>query len=184
MAMIVGSFIGGMAPFWMGLGPYMWALIMYIIWTSVGEIIWSPVTLPYLAKLTKDGDEGAWMALGGLPNFMAKMLSGVLTGGLLTTFCPDPHAICPIHEPKTRNTVVPVSCIYVNGTSLPILPPPPHLGGTPGRCNAMGVWFIIGLTTITSFFALVALRSYIELPLTEEPLVREEEEEEIELNET
>lgn len=99
-AMIIGAFIGGIAPLWMAIGPYLWVILFYVIFTSVGEIIWSPVTYSYLISLTTDGEEGAWMALAGMPMFLAKMLTGTLTGTLMSTFCPDPTTLCsPTYPP-------------------------------------------------------------------------------------
>ena len=177
-AMIIGSFIGGMAPFWMSVGPYVWAIVMYIVWTSVGEIIWSPSSYAYLVSLTGDGDEGAWMALAGMPTFLAKVLTGTLTGGLLSAFCPDPRTVCVVPQPA----VAPPGCFYRNGTAPPPLPPPPQFGGTPGRCNAIGIWGIIGSTTITSCIALIVLRGYIDRPseAATETIALEEEEVEAE----
>lgn len=168
-SMLVGSFIGGLAPYWMAAGPYLWNIMAYIIFTSLGEIIWSPSSYAYLVSLTGDGDEGAWMALAGLPTFLAKMLTGTLTGGLLALFCPDPAVTCPVSSSSSKPPSLARSshnvselCTFVNGTALPLLPPAPMIGGDPRQCNALAIWGIIGTTTITSFFSLLILRRFIE----------------------
>jgi len=137
-ALLLGTFIGGIAPFWMAVGPYLSAIILYVLFTTLGEIIWSPVAYSYVMALTTNGEEGAYFALAGLPTFLAKVLTGGLTGGLMSNFC---------------------AARMVNGTLAP--PPPPQLGGTPGQCNALAIWGIIGLTTIISFFSLLLLKRYL-----------------------
>ena len=138
-SMIIGSFFGGVAPFFMALGPYLIAIILYIVLTSVGEVTWSIVTYAYLIGMAGEGEEGAWMALAGLPMFAAKMLTGVLTGNLLGTYCPS-----------LENTTTVIS--------------PPQLGGDPSQCYSLAIWGIIGLTTISSFFLLLMVRKFITVP--------------------
>jgi hypothetical protein len=164
-SMIVGSFVGGMAPLFMAVGPYIWNIIMYVIATSVGEVIWAPISYAYLVSLTGDGDEGAWMALAGMPVFLAKMLTGSLTGGLMSRFCPDPHMLCPPGGDDGPR-FDPSRCSYVNGTSPVPTPAPPQFGGDPRQCSGLAVWGIIGLTTMTSFFALFFLRKFLRGPIT------------------
>lgn len=161
-SMIIGTFIGGVAPFWMAVGPYLWPIIFYVLFTSVGEVIWSPISYSYLVSLTSDGDEGAWMALAGMPVFLAKMLTGSLTGGLLSRFCPNPSVLCPLSGTPPPSSPSHIVCpVNVNGTALPLQPAPPQMGGDPNQCNGAAIWGIIGATTITSFFLLIAFRKFI-----------------------
>jgi hypothetical protein len=179
-SIIIGSLIGGMAPLFMAFGPYIWNIIAYVLATSVGEIIWAPISYAYLVSMTGDGDEGAWMALAGMPVFMAKILTGSLTGGLMSKYCPDPHTLCPpggddgpriassssfsssslLFSSSSRAAAAGL-CSYVNGTSSVPTPAPPQFGGDPRQCSGLAVWGIIGLTTMTSFFALLLLRRFI-----------------------
>ena len=141
-AMILGSLIGGLASFWMAFGPFMYSLILYIIFVSFGEVIWSPVLYSYLALLADTGQEGAWLAMANIPLFAAKMLTGGLGGKLLGTFCPDPAL--------TNSTI-----------------PEPSIGGT-DQCNAAAIWGIIGATTMTSFFILLAVRKFVSVTVDPE----------------
>lgn len=142
-SMLFGTLVGGVAPFWMGAGPYLTPIVLYVLFTSIGEIVWSPVAYSYLMSLTKDGDEGAYFALAGMPTFLAKLLTGGLTGGLMSVYCPE-----------RRDTADPAGV-----ATLP--PPPPHFGGTLGVCNAMAIWGIIGLSTCSSFVLLLLLRHFV-----------------------
>ncbi len=152
-SMIVGSFLGGFAPAFMAIGPYTFAVILWVLFTSIGEVIWSPVTYTYLVGLAVDGDEGAWMAIAGMPLFLAKMLTGVLTGTLMTRFCPDP-ALSPI---------------MVNGTTVTLAPAPPQPGGNPMQCWSAAIWGIITLTTASSFFLLLIMRRFVTIPVASKP---------------
>jgi|WetSurMetagenome_2_1015567.scaffolds.fasta_scaffold00597_6 hypothetical protein len=146
-AMIIGTFVGGIAPFWMALGPFVPPIMLYVLFTTLGEIIWATVAYTFFMRLTKKGDEGAYSALAGLPTFMAKMMTGSLTGeyisqilfvaktmtgsltgGLMSRFCPE--------RKDPEGHVIP--------------PPPPQLWGSPEHCNGLIIWSVIGVTTVSS----------------------------------
>jgi MFS family permease len=138
-AMILGTLIGGVAPFWMATGPYVSSIMLYVLFTTLGEIVWATVAISYFMGLTTTGHEGAYSALAGLPTFMAKLLTGALTGGLMARFCP---------ERKDANGMV-------------IPPPPPQLWGSPAHCNGFAIWSIIGVTTVSSALLLFMCRKRI-----------------------
>ena len=138
-AMLIGTLLGGIAPFWMAFGPFLISIMMYVLFTTLGEIVWAPVAYSYLMGLTNDGNEGAYSALAGLPAFLAKLLTGGLTGGLMARYC-------PVHKDE-------------DGQIIP--PPPPQLWGSPDHCNGLAIWSIIGATTISSFVFLLLFRRRI-----------------------
>jgi len=138
-AMTLGTFIGGIAPFWMALGPFIPPIMLYVLFTTLGEIVWATVAYSYFMGLTTTGHEGAYSALAGLPTFMAKLLTGGLTGGLLSIYCPE-------HKDA-------------NGQIIP--PPPPQLWGSPEHCNGLVIWSIIGCTTVSSALMLMMCRRKI-----------------------
>lgn len=146
-AMIIGTFIGGIAPFWMALGPFITPIMLYVLFTTLGEIIWATVAYSYFMGLTKTGDEGAYSALAGLPVFLAKLLTGGLTGTLLSRYCPLRF--------DAQGQVVP--------------PPPPQLWGSPEHCNGLIIWSVIGLTTISSAILLFMCQRKVRYaPVTDE----------------
>lgn len=193
-AITIGVGIGGAAPFFMAFGPFLWTLVAYIVVTTVGEILWAPVVMTYLANVATEGSEGAWMALAGLPMFLSKLMTGGLTGTLTSAYCPDPALLCPAHDTegdfKPRNCWKdPVECgvsqyyfgtggvergrfnpssdcRYVNGTLVDTpAPSAPVLWGDPSQCYSLALWGIIGATTITSFVALCALYCWLKAPV-------------------
>ena len=180
----MGAGIGGVGPLLMTFGPFVWALVAYVVVTTIGEIIWAPVILTYLANVATEGSEASWMALGSLPLFLSKLLTGGLTGTLTSTYCPDPLTLCPSHDPmgdfkpKTSMTGDPVAyfahrlssrtfnpsndCKYINNTLVNTpTPAPAVLWGDPHQCYTLGLWGIIGATTITSFVALLILQKWL-----------------------
>jgi MFS family permease len=192
-AITIGVGIGGAAPFFLTFGPFLWTLVMYIVVTTVGEIIWAPVVMTYLANVATEGSEGAWMALAGLPMFLSKLMTGGLTGTLTSIYCPDPSLLCPAQDTagdfKPRCWKDPVECgveyyfsgkrggggeprfdpstdcRYVNGTLVDTpAPSAPVLWGDPRQCYSLALWGIIGATTITSFVALCVLYCWLKSP--------------------
>lgn len=87
--MTIGSIITGFSPFFMTLGRHWWAVVAFIVQLSFGEIIWSPLSYEYTAKLAPVGEEGVYFALAGIPTFLSKFLSGPITGVLMAKFCPS-----------------------------------------------------------------------------------------------
>lgn len=156
---IVGSLLGGIAPGFMALGPYVVAIVLYVTLTSIGEIIWSPVTYSYLLAMADTGDEGAWMAIAGMTLLLPKVLTGLLTGGLLSRFCPPMVSLAP------------------NGTVIATYTPAPaQLGGNPGTCWSLVIWGIITLTTMSSFFLLLIFKRFITVPVAPKPQTQQEQE--------
>lgn len=149
---LIGSLIGGVAPAFMMIGPYIASIVLYVVFTSIGEIIWSPITYSYVLSLADTGDEGAWMAVAGMTFFLPKILTGILTGQLLQTFCPPLVA--------TNATVVRVFAV-AGTTMVPGTPAPAQLGGNPESCWSLVIWGIITLTTISSFFMLLVFRKFV-----------------------
>jgi hypothetical protein len=158
---LIGSLIGGIAPVFMMIGPYIASIVLYVVFTSIGEIIWSPITYSYVLSLADTGDEGAWMAVAGMTFFLPKILTGVLTGQLLQKFCP------PL-VPTTNGTSAIVERVFATVTTttmarstIPGTPAPAQLGGNPETCWSLVIWGIITLTTISSFFMLLIFRKFV-----------------------
>lgn len=147
---ITGSLIGGIAPAFMAIGPYIVSIVLYVVLTSVGEIIWSPITYSYLLGIAPSGDEGAWMAIAGMTLLLPKVLTGMLTGGLLSKFCPPPA--------------------LTNQTIAPAQP-----GGNPETCWSLMIWGIITLTTMSSFVLLLVFRRFVTVPSPNPSLPAEED---------
>jgi hypothetical protein len=75
---IVGATLSGVAPFIMTLanGSYV-TVTLFVITMSVGEALWSPRLLEYSTTISPKGLEGTYLALGSIPQFLAKFLVGM-----------------------------------------------------------------------------------------------------------
>ncbi|MGQ0591790.1 MAG: MFS transporter [Gammaproteobacteria bacterium] len=78
---------------WLGLEgavhPLYVGIVLFVFFLSLGEALWSPRLYEYTAAIAPEGQEGSYMALSVLPFFIAKFFVGMLSGFLLTTYCPE-----------------------------------------------------------------------------------------------
>ncbi len=78
---------------WLGLEgavhPLYVGIVLFVFFLSLGEALWSPRLYEYTAAIAPEGQEGSYMALSVLPFFIAKLFVGMLSGFLLTTYCPE-----------------------------------------------------------------------------------------------
>jgi MFS family permease len=78
---------------WLGLSgeihPYYMAILMYVLFLSLGEALWSPRLYEYTAAIAPKGQEASYMSLSYLPFFVAKLFVGGFSGLLLARYCPE-----------------------------------------------------------------------------------------------
>jgi len=86
--MIIGTSISAVTTFILAPGPDLTRLILYVIFFSFGEAVWSSRFLEYVANLAPAGRVGAYMGLAGIPWFLAKATTGWYAGSMLDTFLP------------------------------------------------------------------------------------------------
>ncbi|MBU0508351.1 MFS transporter [bacterium] len=91
--MIIGTSVSAITTFILVPGPHLSTLILYVVFFSLGEAIWSSRFLEYVADLAPAGQVGAYMGLAGIPWFMAKFTTGWYSGAMLAKFIPasGPH---------------------------------------------------------------------------------------------
>lgn len=137
---VMGASLSGIAPFILSIadGSYV-AVVLFVVTLSVGEALWSPRLLEYSATISPKGSEGTYLALGSIPQFLAKFFVGLMSGALLQRYCPCSLSEC---EPCCANAAL------VNGTA--------------GCADGQTLWAIIGASTVLSPILIVALKSVIE----------------------
>jgi MFS family permease len=87
--MIWGTFIMAAPAFLLGIGPYWWTLLGYIVLMTVGEAMWSPRFLQYAAEIAPEGRTGEYMGVAQLPWFLTKVLVPWLySGSMMDRYCP------------------------------------------------------------------------------------------------
>jgi proton-dependent oligopeptide transporter, POT family len=86
--MILGTAVSALTTFILVPGPHLTTLILYVVFFSLGEAMWSSRFLEYVADLAPAGQVGAYMGLAGIPWFLAKFTTGWYSGAMIARFLP------------------------------------------------------------------------------------------------
>ncbi|MBZ0263806.1 MFS transporter [bacterium] len=86
---LIGSFISASSVLFMGFGESIMLIVLFQVFLSIGESLWSPRLYDYTATIAPPGKEASYMALSKVPMFFAKVGAGPATGILLATLCPS-----------------------------------------------------------------------------------------------
>jgi proton-dependent oligopeptide transporter, POT family len=86
--MIIGTFIMAAPTFLLAIGPRPELLITFIVIMSVGEAMWQPRFLQWVAEIAPEGKTGAYMGIAQLPWFMTKFITASYSGWFLMRYCP------------------------------------------------------------------------------------------------
>ncbi|MFH0901883.1 MAG: MFS transporter [Pseudomonadota bacterium] len=84
----VGAFVSALSVLFLTASTSIAASIMFIVMLSIGEAMWSPRLYEYTVQVAPRGRESAYMGFSHAPQFLAKLLVGLMSGVLLATFCP------------------------------------------------------------------------------------------------
>jgi proton-dependent oligopeptide transporter, POT family len=87
--MIAGTAVMGLSPFLLFFGPNIYVLFAYIIIMTIGEAMWQPRFLQWVAEIAPKDMTGIYMGIGQFPWFMTKVFTGFYSGWFLTKFCPQ-----------------------------------------------------------------------------------------------
>ena len=69
--------------------PYYMSMVLFVVWFTIGEAIWSPRLMQFTAEVAPPGREGSYVALAYLPYFGAKFIAGPMAGILLQVYSPE-----------------------------------------------------------------------------------------------
>lgn len=89
---MVGSFVTALSPFIFAIGPSTAVQITAIVVLTVGEALWSPRSYEYNVSIAPKGREATYVSLAVLPYFLAKFFVAMISGRLLTAYCPPQGA--------------------------------------------------------------------------------------------
>ncbi|HRI53836.1 MAG TPA: hypothetical protein PLW65_27040, partial [Pseudomonadota bacterium] len=87
-SMIVGTTVMAVPTFLLALGPSPGLLLLYTVLMSVGEALWQPRFLQYVAEIAPPGKTGMYMGVAQFPWFMTKLITGMYSGWFLSHYCP------------------------------------------------------------------------------------------------
>lgn len=133
-----GAWVSALAPLWLAAAQRYWAAVFFVVQLSIGEAAWSPRWYDLTMAMAPEGREGVFTALSSAPLFVAQLPTGMLSGALLSRFCPaEAEKAC---EPGAA-------------------PPPP--GFMPRPCQGKPLWAIIGIVTMASPLIITAAAPWL-----------------------
>ncbi len=86
--MIAGTLVMAAPTFLLSFGPNIVTLFGYLILTTVGEAMWSPRFLQWIAEVAPKDMTGIYMGIGQFPWFLTKLITGLYAGWFLSVYCP------------------------------------------------------------------------------------------------
>jgi len=90
--MIIGTFVMAAPTFLLAVGPVAVLFVVYIVIMSIGEAMWQPRFLQYIAEIAPEGKTGAYMGIGQFPWFLTKMLTSLYSGYFIANYIPKPDS--------------------------------------------------------------------------------------------
>ncbi|MBP1679047.1 MAG: major facilitator superfamily 1 [Bacteroidetes bacterium] len=86
--MIIGTAVMALPTFLLSAGPTIGTLFAYLTVMTIGEAIWSPRFLQWIAEVAPPGMTGIYMGIGQFPWFLTKVVTSLYSGWFLSTYCP------------------------------------------------------------------------------------------------
>lgn len=86
--MIIGTFVMAAPTFILALGPNFYTLMGYLIIMTIGEAMWQPRFLQWVAEIAPKGMTGIYMGIGQFPWFLTKVITSLYSGWFLVKYCP------------------------------------------------------------------------------------------------
>jgi POT family proton-dependent oligopeptide transporter len=87
--MIIGTFVMASPTFFLALGPSLETLMAFLIIMTIGEAMWQPRFLQWVAEIAPKNMTGIYMGIGQFPWFLTKIITGLYSGWFLTQYCPQ-----------------------------------------------------------------------------------------------
>ncbi len=98
--MIYGTFVMAIPTFLLSLGPNIYLFLTFILFMSLGEAMWQPRFLQWIAEIAPEGKTGAYMGIGQFPWFLTKVITGLYSGIFVSKYLPKPASGLPIQSGK------------------------------------------------------------------------------------
>jgi MFS family permease len=87
--MIIGTFVMASPTFILALGPSIYTAFAYLIIMTIGEAMWQPRFLQWVAEIAPREMTGIYMGLGQFPWFLTKVVTSLYSGWFLMNYCPQ-----------------------------------------------------------------------------------------------
>jgi MFS family permease len=95
--MIIGTLIMAVPTFLLALGPHLVTFLAFVLLMSIGEAMWSPRFLQWIAEVAPPGKTGLYMGIGQFPWFLTKFVTGLYSGYFVATYIPKPETGLPMN---------------------------------------------------------------------------------------
>jgi MFS family permease len=86
--MILGTAVMASPTFLLAIGPNIYTVFGYLIIMTIGEAMWQPRFLQWVAEIAPKNMTGIYMGLGQFPWFLTKVITSLYSGWFLTKYCP------------------------------------------------------------------------------------------------
>lgn len=86
--MVWGTLVMAVPTFLLALPPSPTLLLLYILLMTIGEAMWQPRFLQWVAQIAPEGKTGAYMGIAQFPWFLTKVMTGFYSGYFLAKYCP------------------------------------------------------------------------------------------------
>jgi len=93
--MIIGTFVMATPTFLLAFGPNTILFLCYVLFMTIGEAMWQPRFLQWIAEIAPEGKTGAYMGIGQMPWFLTKVLTGLYSGYFVENYIPLPESGLP-----------------------------------------------------------------------------------------
>jgi MFS family permease len=94
--MIWGTLIMALPTFLLALGPNPALFLMYVLFMTIGEAMWQPRFLQWIAEIAPEGRTGAYMGIGQMPWFLTKLITSSYSGYFVANYIPQPETGLPL----------------------------------------------------------------------------------------
>ena len=95
--MIWGTLVMAIPTFLLAIGPHVVSFLIYVLFMTIGEAMWSPRFLQWIAEIAPKGKVGLYMGVGQFPWFLDKVVTGLYSGWFLEKYCPKGVPVSELH---------------------------------------------------------------------------------------
>jgi POT family proton-dependent oligopeptide transporter len=95
--MILGTLVMAAPTFILATGPTIYNAFAYLIIMTVGEAMWQPRFLQWIAEIAPKNMTGIYMGIGQFPWFLTKFITSLYSGWFLTRYCPVDTPVEQLH---------------------------------------------------------------------------------------
>ena len=86
--MIIGTFVMALPTFFLAMGTNIYLVFAYLIFMTIGEAMWQPRFLQWIAEIAPKGMTGIYMGIGQFPWFLTKVITSLYSGWFLMHYVP------------------------------------------------------------------------------------------------